>query len=300
MSQAGFTPIYLYRSTVASATPNPANLGAGELAINLADKKLYALDDGGNLFLLASAAGTLGTVSSVSGSGGTTGLTLTGGPITTTGTLTLGGTLTGANGGTGVNNGSSTITLAGNLVTSGAYSVTLTSTASTNVTLPTTGTLATLAGSETFTNKTLTSPIISTISNTGTLTLPTSTDTLVGRATADTLTNKSLLPRVVSTSTASSITINADTTDVATMANTQGAATFTVNAPSGTPVNGQKLMFRMSSTAVQTFSWNAIFQGSSDVSLPTVSSSGGKFDYMGFMYNSTAAKWQLIATNFGF
>lgn len=44
---------------------------------------------------------TNATVSSVSGSGGTTGLTLTGGPITTTGTLSLGGTLIVGNGGTG-------------------------------------------------------------------------------------------------------------------------------------------------------------------------------------------------------
>jgi hypothetical protein len=43
-----------------------------------------------------------GTVTSVSGSGGTTGLTLTGGAITTSGTLTLGGTLAAANGGTGL------------------------------------------------------------------------------------------------------------------------------------------------------------------------------------------------------
>ena len=43
-----------------------------------------------------------GTVTSVSGSGGTTGLTLTGGPITGVGTLTLGGTLAVVNGGTGV------------------------------------------------------------------------------------------------------------------------------------------------------------------------------------------------------
>lgn len=42
-----------------------------------------------------------GAVTSVNGSGGTTGLTLTGGPITTAGTLTLGGTLGTANGGTG-------------------------------------------------------------------------------------------------------------------------------------------------------------------------------------------------------
>lgn len=45
---------------------------------------------------------------------------------------------------------------------------------------------------QTLTNKTLTTPIISSISNTGTITLPTATDTLVGRATTDTLTNKSI------------------------------------------------------------------------------------------------------------
>lgn len=43
-----------------------------------------------------------GTVTSISGSGGTTGLTLTGGPITGAGTLTLGGTLAAVNGGTGL------------------------------------------------------------------------------------------------------------------------------------------------------------------------------------------------------
>lgn len=45
---------------------------------------------------------------------------------------------------------------------------------------------------DTLTNKTLTTPVISTISNTGTITLPTSTDTLVGRDTTDTLTNKTI------------------------------------------------------------------------------------------------------------
>lgn len=44
---------------------------------------------------------TGGTVTSVAASGGTTGLTFTGSPITTSGTLTLGGTLVVANGGTG-------------------------------------------------------------------------------------------------------------------------------------------------------------------------------------------------------
>lgn len=53
-------------------------------------------------------------------------------------------------------------------------------------------TVVTLTGTQTLTNKTLTTPVIAQIINTGTLTLPTSTDTLVGRATTDTLTNKTM------------------------------------------------------------------------------------------------------------
>jgi hypothetical protein len=90
------------------------------------------------------------------------------------------GILLGANGGTGVDNGTKTITLGGNLTTSGAFATTLTATADSNVTLPTTGTLATLAGTETLTNKTLTSP---------TLTAP-----VLGTPASGTLTNATGLP----------------------------------------------------------------------------------------------------------
>ncbi len=91
--------------------------------------------------------------------------------ITTLGTITTGAwnanIINPTYGGTGVNNGSFTITLGGNVTTAGAFStagaypLTLTTTASTNVTLPTTGTLATLAGTETLTNKTITGAVIS-------------------------------------------------------------------------------------------------------------------------------------------
>jgi hypothetical protein len=54
-----------------------------------------------NFTIAASGGGGSGTVTSVALSGGTTGLTVTGSPITTSGTITLGGTLAIANGGTG-------------------------------------------------------------------------------------------------------------------------------------------------------------------------------------------------------
>ncbi len=60
------------------------------------------------------AAGGSGTVTSVAVSGGTTGLTTSGGPITAAGTITLAGTLAVANGGTGV----TTSTGSGNVVLS--------------------------------------------------------------------------------------------------------------------------------------------------------------------------------------
>ena len=55
---------------------------------------------------------TIGTVTSIDVSGGTTGLTSSGGPVTSSGTITLAGTLAVANGGTGTTNGSITGTSA--------------------------------------------------------------------------------------------------------------------------------------------------------------------------------------------
>lgn len=101
MAQTNYTPISVYHSSTPAAAPTAGNLVDGELALNLYDKKLYAKDSTGAVFVLASEAGTTGTVSSVNVSGGTTGLTTTGGPITTSGTITLAGTLALANGGTG-------------------------------------------------------------------------------------------------------------------------------------------------------------------------------------------------------
>jgi hypothetical protein len=66
MAQTNYTPIQLYHSTTATQVPSAGNLANGELAINITDKKLYAKDNLGAVFLLASADGTSGTVQSVS------------------------------------------------------------------------------------------------------------------------------------------------------------------------------------------------------------------------------------------
>jgi hypothetical protein len=107
-------------------------------------------------------------------------------------------------------------------------------------------------------------------------------------------------PRVVTITDATSVTMNADTTDIASQTNTQSAGTLTINAVTGTLYDGQKIIFRLQSANTQTFSWNAVFVGSSDISLPSTSTGSNKYDYMGFIYNSTATKWQLLAKNFGF
>lgn len=67
------------------------------------------------------------------------------------------------------------ITIGGAVTFTGSFTTTLTVTANTTVTLPVTGTLATLAGSETFTNKTHTSPILNS-GTIGTILKPTSDD----------------------------------------------------------------------------------------------------------------------------
>jgi len=113
MAATNYTPIQLYRTTTAAATPSAVNLADGELAINLTDEKLYFKNAGGSVKLLASSAGASGSVTSVGGTGTVNGITLTG-TVTSSGSLTLGGTLSGvslttqvtgtlpvANGGTG-------------------------------------------------------------------------------------------------------------------------------------------------------------------------------------------------------
>lgn len=76
--------------------------GTGTLSATLtADRTWTMPNKSGTVAMIDDIAGGSGTVTSVALSGGTTGLTASGGPITGAGTITLAGTLAIANGGTG-------------------------------------------------------------------------------------------------------------------------------------------------------------------------------------------------------
>jgi hypothetical protein len=91
---------------------------------------------------------------------------------------------------------------------------------------------ADLTTAQTLTNKTLTTPIISSISNTGALTLPTSTDTLVGRATTDTLTNKTVnLTNNTLSGTIAQFNTALSDADFATLAGTETLTNKTLTDP---------------------------------------------------------------------
>ena len=113
------TPTTLAGYGITDAVPNSRQVntdkslsGGGPLTANLTlelvndvaapgGSYFYGTDVGGTKGWFALSAFGGGTVTSVDVSGGTTGLTTTGGPITTSGSITIGGTLNVANGGTG-------------------------------------------------------------------------------------------------------------------------------------------------------------------------------------------------------
>lgn len=103
-----------------------------------------------------------------------------------------------------------------------------------------------------------------------------------------------ITPRVGTTTSSSTPTPNCDIQDIYTI--TALAAGATMAAPTGTPLNGQRLLLRIKDNgSAQTLAWNAIYRFSSDLAAPTTTVISKTF-YIAFMYNSTDSKWDCLAS----
>lgn len=153
---------------------------------------------------------------------------------------------------------SSTLTIAdgSSLITSGANSITLTSTGATNVTLPTTGTLATLAGTETLTNKRVTKRVTTITSN-------------------------------------ATPTVNTDNCDCVDITALAAAITSMTTNLSGTPTNFQSLIYRIKDNGTaRAITWGASF-AANGVALPTTTVIS-KLLTVGFIWNGST--WGCVAS----
>ena len=107
-----------------------------------------------------------------------------------------------------------------------------------------------------------------------------------------TISSTRITPRVVSAASASSLTPSVATADI--YAYTALAAGLTINAPTGTPVDGEKLVFRLLDNGTsRALTWNATYTVIG-VTLPTATTIN-KTTYVGCIYNANNTRWDVIA-----
>ena len=228
-----------FGSNTFSGANSPANGGTG-----VANNAAMTVTGSGNFAYTRTLTGATNVTFPVTG----TLATLAGTETLTNKTIAFGsntfsGTNSPVNGGTGVaNNAAMTVTGSGNF----AYTRTLTG--ATNVTFPTTGTLATLAGTETLTNKTIAfgSNTLSDVASLSTSQTFTGTKTFSG------------------TSSAKAIVLN-DAAEVATVSATAATGTIAYD------ITTQSVLYYTSNASAN---WTVNFRGSSGTSLNTLMATG--------------------------
>lgn len=93
----------------------------------------------------------------------------------------------------------------------------------------------------------------------------------------------------------SSATITPDMSTTSIVTVTAQAVGLTLNNPTGSPTQGQKLIIRIKDNGTsRTIGYGNQYRASTDLALPT-STTLGKTLYMGFIWNSTDSKLDLVA-----
>lgn len=216
------------------------------------------------------AASNAGTVTSVQAAGGTTGLTFSGGPITTSGTLTLGGTLAVVSGGTGAGTG------AGALSNLGAGTAATQNTGTSGANVPLLNANLTWSGTQTYSTT-------STFNGTATFNAQMNVAAgLVGTSNAQTT------PAVV-TFSATAMSLNCDASNVFT---TTFTANVTVAPTMSSPNDGQTInwFITQDGTGSRTMTWPTSFKwvnGSAGV----LSTAANSVDMLVATYRSGTSSW---------
>ena len=109
---------------------------------------------------------------------------------------------------------------------------------------------------------------------------------------AQTLTNKRINPRVSTATSAATLTPDIASFDQYNL--TAQAEALTIGAPTGTPVDGNRLVIRLlDNGTARALTWNATYTPIGVV-LP-VSTVVGKTTYVGCLYNASATRWDVAA-----
>lgn len=192
-----------------------------------------------------------------------------------------------------------TITLADTsaLVTVGPYSSTFTMVGPTTVTFPTVGTLVTLTGAETLTNKSINLANNTVTGTTALFQTALSDDDFATLTNTVTLTNKAITKRVSTTASSATPTPTASTDDMYTV--TALAANATFGSP-GAGTNGQGLIIRIKDNGTsRTLAFNAVYRFSTDIPAPSATTISQTM-YLGFIYNTADSKWDCVSKINGF
>ena len=117
--------------------------------------------------------------------------------------------------------------------------------------------------------------------------------TIATAANTMTFTNKRVTKRIASLTDAATVTPDVDGYDGGKLDSV--SQTTTIANPTGTPTEFQQYILRIESSSAQTLNWGSQYRATASIPLPTATAGSGTTQYLGFIWNATDSKYDLIA-----